>query len=321
MTSKTRILIPGAIRERVVERLSETFDVVRVDAPDPSLLDPEIAATIQGVAVVGRFGADMVESLPALEIVSSFGVGYDGVDTAAAAARSVVVTNTPDVLNDEVADTTIALLLNAIRQFPQAETWLRQGRWVSEGNFPLTPLTLRGRTVGIYGLGRIGLAIARRLEGFGVEIVYHTRSKREGLAYRYYPSLMEMASAVDTLIAIVPKTDETYKTINAEVLAALGPTGVLVNVGRGWTVDEDALAEALRTGVIAAAGLDVFQDEPNVPDTLLGLPNVSLLPHVASASVATRDAMAEHVAANLVSWFSTGKALTPVPETPFVRRK
>lgn len=321
MTSKTRILIPGAIRERVVECLSETFDVVRVDAPDPSLLDPEIAATIQGVAVVGRFGADMVESLPALEIVSSFGVGYDGVDTAAAAARSVVVTNTPDVLNDEVADTTIALLLNAIRQFPQAETWLRQGRWVSEGNFPLTPLTLRGRTVGIYGLGRIGLAIARRLEGFGVEIVYHTRSKREGLAYRYYPSLMEMASAVDTLIAIVPKTDETYKTINAEVLAALGPTGVLVNVGRGWTVDEDALAEALRTGVIAAAGLDVFQDEPNVPDALLSLPNVSLLPHVASASVATRDAMAEHVAANLVSWFSTGKALTPVPETPFVRRK
>ena len=321
MTSKTRILIPGAIRERVVERLSETFDVVRIDAPDPSLLDPEVAATIQGVAVVGHFGADMVESLPALEIVSSFGVGYDGVDTAAAAARSIVVTNTPDVLNDEVADTTIALLLNAIRQFPQAETWLRQGRWVSEGNFPLTPLTLRGRTVGIYGLGRIGLAIAKRLEGFGVEIVYHTRSKREGLAYRYYPSLMEMASAVDTLIAIVPKTDETYKTINAEVLAALGPTGVLVNVGRGWTVDEDALAEALRTGVIAAAGLDVFQDEPNVPDTLLSLPNVSLLPHVASASVATRDAMAEHVAANLVSWFSTGKALTPVPETPFVRRK
>ena len=321
MTSKTRILIPGAIRERVVERLSETFDVVRIDAADPSLLDPEIAATIQGVAVVGRFGADMVESLPALEIVSSFGVGYDGVDTAAAAARSVVVTNTPDVLNDEVADTTIALLLNAIRQFPQAETWLRQGRWVSEGNFPLTPLTLRGRTVGIYGLGRIGLAIAKRLEGFGVEIVYHTRSKREGLAYRYYPSLMEMASAVDTLIAIVPKTDETYKTINAEVLTALGPTGVLVNVGRGWTVDEDALAEALRTGVIAAAGLDVFQDEPNVPDALLGLPNVSLLPHVASASVATRDAMAQHVAANLVSWFSTGKALTPVPETPFVRRK
>ena len=321
MTSKTRILIPGAIRERVVERLSETFDVVRIDAPDPSLLDREVAATIQGVAVVGRFGADMVESLPALEIVSSFGVGYDGVDTAAAAARSIVVTNTPDVLNDEVADTTIALLLNAIRQFPQAETWLRQGRWVSEGNFPLTPLTLRGRTVGIYGLGRIGLAIARRLEGFGVEIVYHTRSKREGLAYRYYPSLMEMASAVDTLIAIVPKTDETYKTINAEVLAALGPTGVLVNVGRGWTVDEDALAEALRTGVIAAAGLDVFQDEPNVPDALLSLPNVSLLPHVASASVATRDAMAEHVAANLVSWFSTGKALTPVPETPFVRRK
>jgi lactate dehydrogenase-like 2-hydroxyacid dehydrogenase len=321
MTSKTRILIPGAIRERVVERLSETFDVVRIDAADPSLLDPQIAATIKGVAVSGRFGADLIEALPALEIVSSFGVGYDGVDTAAASARSVVVTNTPDVLNDEVADTTIALLLNAIRQFPQAETWLRQGRWVSEGNFPLTPLTLRGRTVGIYGLGRIGLAIAKRLEGFGVEIVYHTRSKREGLAYRYYPSLMEMASAVDTLIAIVPKTDETYKTINAEVLAALGPMGVLVNVGRGWTVDEDALAEALRTGVIAAAGLDVFQDEPNVPDALLSLPNVSLLPHVASASVATRDAMAEHVAGNLLSWFSTGKALTPVPETPFVRRK
>ena len=321
MTSKTRILIPGAIRERVAERLSETFDVVRISAADPALLDPQIASSIKGVAVSGRFGADMFEALPALEIVSSFGVGYDGVDTAAAAARSVTVTNTPDVLNDEVADTTIALLLNTIRQFPQAETWLRQGRWAAEGNFPLTPLTLRGRTVGIYGLGRIGLAIARRLEGFGVGIAYHTRTEREGLPYRYYASLIEMATAVDTLIAIVPKTEHTYKTINAEVLAALGPAGVLVNVGRGWTVDEEALAEALEKGVIAAAGLDVFQDEPHVPDSLLALSNISLLPHVASASVATRDTMADHVAENLLSWFLKGKALTPVPETPFPRRK
>ncbi|UDF28227.1 UNVERIFIED_ORG: 2-hydroxyacid dehydrogenase [Roseateles sp. XES5] len=320
MTAKTRILVPGTIRERVLDRLKDDFDIVRIERADPSLLARSEAASIAGAAVSGSFGAALIEHLPALEVIASFGVGYDGVDVAAAAARGIAVTNTPDVLNDEVADTTIGLLLNTVRRFPQAEAWLREGRWKREGAFPLTPLSLRGRRAGIYGLGRIGLAIAERLKGFGLDIAYHTRRPREGVSYAYYPSLLELAGAVDILIAIVPKTADTHKTIDADVLRALGPDGVLINVGRGWTVDEAALADALREGVIAAAGLDVFYDEPNVPEALLGLPNVSLLPHVASASVATRNAMADLVADNLFAWFDRGAALTPVPETPFTRK-
>jgi lactate dehydrogenase-like 2-hydroxyacid dehydrogenase len=320
MAAKTRILVPGKIRERVLDRLKDAFDVVRIDKADPSLLARSEAASIAGVAVSGAFGAAMIEHLPGLEVIASFGVGYDGVDVTAAAARGIAVTNTPDVLNDEVADTAIGLLLNTVRRFPQAESWLREGRWKREGAFPLTPLSLRGRRAGIYGLGRIGLAIAERLKGFGLDIAYHTRHPREGVPYAYYPSLTALAEAVDILIAIVPKTAQTHKTVDAAVLRALGRSGVLINVGRGWTVDEDALAVALRDGVIAAAGLDVFYDEPNVPQALLDLPNVSLLPHVASASVATRDAMADLVADNLFAWFGQGAALTPVPETPFTRK-
>lgn len=320
MAARPRILVPGAIRERVLDRLEGAFEIVRIERADPALLDAAEAAAISGVAVSGAFGAAMFDRLPALEIVASFGVGYDGVDVAAANRRGVVVTNTPDVLNEEVADTAIGLLLNTVRRFPQAEAWLREGRWVHEGAFPLTPLTLRGRKAGIYGLGRIGMAIARRLQGFGIEVAYHSRRRREDVPYAYHASLKDLAEAVDTLIAIVPKTPDTYKTIDAEILSALGPNGVLINVGRGWTVDEEALAAALRERVIAAAGLDVFQDEPNVPQALLDLPNACLLPHVGSASVATRDAMADLVADNLLAWFAHGAALTPVPETPFTRK-
>jgi len=320
MAAKTRILVPGTIRERVLDRLKDTFDIVRIEKADPALLARSEAASISGVAVSGSFDAAMIEHLPSLEIIASFGVGYDGVDVTAAAGRGVVVTNTPDVLNDEVADTTVGLLINTVRRLPQAETWLREGRWTREGAFPLTPLSLRGRRAGIYGLGRIGLAIAERLKGFGIEIAYHTRRPREGVPYAYHPSLMELAEAVDILIAIVPKTAETHRTIDAAVLRALGPNGVLINVGRGWTVDEAALAAALHDGVIAAAGLDVFYDEPNVPEALLSAPNTTLLPHVASASVVTRDAMADLVADNLLAWFERGAALTPVPETPLSRK-
>ncbi len=320
MSAKTRILVPGTIRERVLDRITEAFDVVRIERPDPTLLARSEAASISGIAVSGGCGAALIEHLPGLEIISSFGVGYDGIDVTAAAARGIVVTNTPNVLNDEVADTAIGLLLNTVRRFPQAESWLREGRWVRDGAFPLTPLSLRGRKAGIYGLGRIGMAIAERLKGFGIDIAYHTRRPRADVPYAYYPSLAELAGAVDILIAIVPKTPETHRTIDAEILQALGSNGVLINVGRGWTVNEAALAAALKDGVIAAAGLDVFYDEPHVPQALLDLPNVSLLPHVASASVATRDAMADLVAGNLFAWFDLGTAVTPVPETPFTRK-
>ena len=320
MADKPRILVPGTIRERVLHRLKDAFDIVHIERADPSLLARSEAASICGVAVSGPFGAAMIEHLPGLEIIASFGVGYDGVDVQAAAARGIAVTNTPDVLNEEVADTTIGLLLNTVRRLPQAEAWLREGRWKRDGAFPLTPLSLRGRKAGIYGLGRIGMAIAERLKGFGVDISYHTRRRRQDVPFTNNSSLAEMAAAVDILIAIVPKTPDTHRTIDAAILRALGPGGVLINVGRGWTVDEDALAAALKDGVIAAAGLDVFYDEPNVPQALLDAPNTSLLPHVASASVVTRDAMADLVADNLFAWFTRGAAMTPVPETPFTRK-
>ncbi len=313
---RVAILVPGYINPRVIARLSEDFDIVAVPHGPTLDISEDEAALVRGVAVSGALPASWIARLPNLEIISNFGVGYDGVDVGAAAQRGIVVTNSPDVLNDEVADTTVALLINTVRRLPQAEAWLRQGRWVSEGHFPLTPLSLKGRHVGLQGLGRIGIEIARRLEPFKVKISYHTRRPRADVSYGYHASLLSLAEAVDTLISIVPKTPETTGSIDAEVLKALGPNGVLINVGRGTTVDQSALVTALKQGTIAAAGLDVFANEPDVPQELIDLPNVSLLPHVASASLPTRNAMADLVVDNLVSWFSTGKALTPVPETP-----
>ncbi|MBZ7923311.1 2-hydroxyacid dehydrogenase [Ensifer adhaerens] len=316
---RTRVLVPGKINQRVIDRLADAFEVVRIESADPVLVTPDMR-DVKAVAVAGRLPGALMDVLPQLEIIANFGVGYDGVEVARAAAKGITVSNTPDVLTEEVADTAIGLLLNTLRQLPRAEEYLRQGRWSRDGAFPLSPLSLRGRSVGLYGLGRIGLSIARRLEAFGVSIAYHTRSPREGLSYVYHPTLTGLAAAVDTLVVIVPGTEATRRTVNAEVLAALGGNGVLINVGRGSTVDEPALIAALQGGVIAGAGLDVFENEPQVPDALMALPNVSLLPHVASASVVTRNAMADLVADNIAAWFATGKALTPVPETPFTRR-
>ncbi|MFK0277618.1 2-hydroxyacid dehydrogenase [Ensifer sp. NPDC090286] len=317
--NRTRVLVPGKINQRVLDRLADAFEIVRIESADPSLVTADMR-DVKAVAVSGRVPGALMDALPQLEIIANFGVGYDGVEVGHAAKKGIAVSNTPDVLTEEVADTAVGLLLNTLRQLPQAEQWLRQGRWNREGAFPLSPLSLRGRSVGLYGLGRIGLAIAKRLEAFGVSIAYHTRSPREGLAYAYHSTLTELAAAVDTLVVIVPGTEATRRTVDAEVLAALGGNGVLINVGRGSTVDEQALIAALQAGVIAGAGLDVFENEPQVPEALVALPNVSLLPHVASASVVTRNAMADLVADNILAWFSTGKALTPVPETPFTRR-
>lgn len=319
MSDRPLVLIPGRIHSRVRSRLADGFDLLEVANASATEATPEQLSRVRGAAVSGRFPASLIERLPKLEVIGSFGVGYDGVDVKAAAARGIVVTNTPDVLNDEVADTTIALLLNTLRRFHFAERYLREGRWEKEGAFPLSPLSLKGRKVGIHGLGRIGMEIAARLAPFKVQIAYHTRQPRTDVPYVYHDSLVSLASAVDILISIVPSTPQTNGAINAEILAALGASGVLINVGRGSTVDEPALIAALQDGTIAAAGLDVFADEPRVPQSLIDLPNVSLLPHVASASVPTRDAMADLVADNLISWFERGQPLTPVPETPHSR--
>lgn len=320
----TTILIPGGMHPRVVERLSAQFRLVQTEAIDPQQLTAEMKAAVRGVAVApaiagGRVGPAFLDALPTLEIVSNFGVGYDGVDAAYAGAHDIMVTNTPDVLTEEVADTAIGLLLNTLREFVPAENYLRAGRWVSEGNYPLSRGSLRGRTAGIAGMGRIGQAIARRLEAFGVPVAYHNRRKVDGVAFDYHPTLTGLAAAVDILISVLPAGASTDKAVNAEVLKALGSNGVFINIGRGSTVDEDALAAALQDGAIMAAGLDVFANEPNVPQALLDAPNATLLPHLGSASVTTRNAMADLVADNLIAWFREGRALTPVPETVKVR--
>lgn len=314
--SRIAILVPGKIHDRVLDRLKDRFDVVTVAREEKLALDSETAGRIRGVAVSGAFPGAWMDQLPHVEAIANFGVGYDGIDVKHAATKGIVVTNTPEVLNDEVADTAIGLLLNTVREFPRAEAWLREGNWKPGTAYPLSRFSLKGRHVGLYGLGRIGLEIARRLEPFKVKISYHTRSRHDGVCYDYYPTLKGLAEAVDTLIAIVPKTPQTHKTIDADVLAALGPDGILVNVGRGWTVDEEALGAALASGALGAAGLDVFYDEPTVPADLLAAGNAVLLPHVASGSVPTRNAMADLVVDNLIAWFEKGAALTPVPETP-----
>ena len=309
------ILVPGRIHPHVLDRIGSAFTLVRLDKADPALVTGEMASSIRGIGAMTTIDARLIDALPSLEIIANFGVGYDAVDAVHAARRNVMVTNTPDVLTEEVADTAVGLLINTIRELPRAEAWLRAGRWTAEGPYPLTPMTLRGRRVGIFGMGRIGLAIARRLEAFGLPIAYHNRSKVEGVSYAYHASLAELAANVDTLVSVAPSTAATDKAVNAGVLAALGPDGVFVNIGRGGTVDQPALIEALGSGTIGAAGLDVFADEPVVPQALIDLPNACLLPHVGSATVHTRKAMADLVADNLVSWFEKGRALTPVPET------
>jgi lactate dehydrogenase-like 2-hydroxyacid dehydrogenase len=267
-------------------------------------------------APIEPVGEALYAQLPSLEIIASCGVGYDHIDATTAAQRGIVVTNTPDVLNEEVADTAVGLLICTVRELPQAERYLRAGKW-PKANYPLSRATLRNRIVGLVGMGRIGIAIARRLEAFGVPIAYHTRHPRSELSYRYYPKLIDMARDVDTLVVIVPGGAATRNMIDAKVLEALGPDGILINVARGSVVDEAALIEALKQRKILAAGLDVFVNEPDVPAELLALDNVVLLPHLGSASVHTREKMDQLLVDNLLAWSRGEAPLTPVPETPW----
>nr|WP_246730383.1 2-hydroxyacid dehydrogenase [Nitratireductor mangrovi] len=315
------ILVPGRLHPHAVGRIGDRFRLVRIDRADPALVDPALAGQVRGMAAMTGIDASFIDALPKLEIIANFGVGYDAVDARHAAKRGVMVTNTPDVLTEEVADTAIGLLINTVRELAKAENYLRAGRWEGEGAYPLTRATLRGRSVGIFGMGRIGQAIARRIEAFGLPVAYHNRRPVDGVAYAYHDTLKGLAEAVDTMISVAPGTAATEKAVNAEILAALGPDGVFVNIGRGSTVDEADLAAALKNGTIRAAGLDVFADEPRVPQALLDVDNATLLPHVGSASVHTRQAMADLVVDNLVGWFAEGRPISPVPETEAIARR
>ena len=317
--ARVKVLSLGEMAD-VERQLEPSFDVLRVTGPG---IEGALAAhgpAIRAVATRGRdrIGEEMLARLPALEMIANYGVGYDSIDVEAARRRGLVVTNTPEVLNDEVADLAMALLLATVRQIPQADRFVRSGGWL-QGNFPLGP-TLRDRTVGLIGMGRIGRRIAQRLRAFEVPVVYHSRMPQTDLPYRHYPDLRAMAADVDTLLAILPGGAATRKLVDASVLSALGARGIFVNVARGSVVDEPALVEALRTKTILAAGLDVFADEPRVPEALLGMENVVLLPHVGSATHYTRGLMGKLVVDNIVSWFEGKGPLTPVPETPWHRR-
>lgn len=315
---KTEILVPVPLRDMIIEQLDEKFTLHRLwEQSDPEAYLDAVAPRVRGLANGGHHVIDaaLLDRLPALEIISCFGVGYDHVDAAYAGAKGVIVTNTPDVLTDEVADAAVGLLITTLRQFPQADRFVREGKW-AQGAFPLTS-SLRERTIGMVGLGRIGLAIARRLDAFDVKVVYHSRNPKNDLPYPYYSSLTKMASDTDVLIVMTPGGAGTQHMINAQVLEALGPQGVLINIARGSVVDEKALIEALKNRTILTAGLDVFEDEPNVPQDLIDMDHVVLLPHVGSGSVHTRNAMGQLVVDNLTSWFAGGGPLTPVVETPY----
>ncbi|WP_150494542.1 2-hydroxyacid dehydrogenase [Roseibium aquae] len=306
----------------VTRQLTERFEVILpFNDIDPDAIVQAAAPRVQGLAVMGTpIDARYIERFPKLEIVANFGVGYDNVAVYDCSARDVVVTHTPDVLSDEVADIAIGLLIMTVRQLGAAERWVRDRNWLQKGSFPLTPGTLRGRTLGIFGLGRIGKAIARRAEAFDLKIRYHGRSPQADVPYPYHADLEDLAAACDTLMIAAPGTAETRHAVSEGVLHALGPHGVVINIGRGSVIDEAALIDALETDRIMGAGLDVFADEPFVPRPLLIRDNVVTLPHVGSASVHTRNAMGQLVVDNLVSWFEKGEAVTPVPETPITRR-
>jgi lactate dehydrogenase-like 2-hydroxyacid dehydrogenase len=315
------VLMPGPMNKSVLTGAAEHFDVIRLwEEDDPDAVLASRAKEILAVANAGTtIDGAFLDKLPAVQLVASFGVGYDKIDATAAAERGVIVTNTPGVLDNEVADTALGLLLMTARELPQAERYLRAGSW-NERPYPLTPATLHGRSMGILGLGRIGEAIADRAQAFGISVAYHNR-RRKSVGYHYYPSLLEMAEAVDILMIVIPGGDETRHLVDAAVLEALGPDGILINVARGTVVDEAALVEALRSRTILSAGLDVFENEPAVHPGLLELDNAVLLPHVGSATIPTRDAMGGLVVENLVSWFDHGVPVTPVQESADLVRK
>jgi lactate dehydrogenase-like 2-hydroxyacid dehydrogenase len=318
-SEKIDLLVYGPHKPIVDNGFSDQFVLHKFETSgDLDRLSPAVAEKVRGMAVTYnsvRGDKTTLSQFPKLEIVASFGVGYDHIDAAYASEHGIMVTNTPDVLTEEVADIALGLLISTLREFVKADRYLRSGLWTTQ-QFPLSVGSLRDRKVGMVGMGRIGQAIGRRLEACRVPVVYHTRNPAEGVSYKHYPDLIEMAKAVDTLVLIVPGGASTAKMINADVMKALGPRGVIINVARGSVVDEPALVAALKSGTILAAGLDVFANEPAVPDELKAMQNVVLLPHIGSASVVTRNAMDQLVVDNLKAWFAGKPPLTPVAETP-----
>lgn len=311
------VLIVGPLKPSLAQTLAQRFRAREL--PDNDRRGEFLSAFGGDVRVAvtsGRTGVDaaLIDALPGLGAIVHFGVGYDTTDVDRAAQRGVVVSNTPDVLTDCVADTAVGLLLDTARRFSAADRYVRAGQWAAEGNFPLTR-KVSGSRVGILGMGRIGSAIAHRLAAFGCEISYHNRHQVTDSPYRYVESPRALAADVDTLVVAAAGGAHTAKLVDRAVLEALGSDGLLINVARGSVVDEEALVEMLVGGQLGGAGLDVYAHEPQVPPELLELDNVVVLPHVASGTVETRNDMEQLTLANLVRFLHDGTLVTPVPET------
>jgi hydroxypyruvate reductase len=310
---KPEIVCMGQLPPDIMKQLNESFIVHELwHTADARSLLAGLGDRVTGIATTGGKGASakLMDALPKAKIVASFSVGTDSIDLKAAVERGVKVTNTPDVLTDEVADLAIGLLVASARQIPQADRFVRSGQWL-KGDFPYN-MKIGGKTIGILGAGRIGQAIGRRAEIFGLKVLYNGPRRKSELPWTFVESLTEMARQSHFLMVACPGGKATFHVVDAEVLAALGKKGTLINIARGSVVDEQALIKALQAGVIGAAALDVFEDEPRVPEVLFGMDNVILQPHQASATVETRNAMGQLVVDNLRAWFAGQPLLTPV---------
>lgn len=315
-TGPATLLQVSPLLPRLEQALAERHRTVRLhELPDPERFLRERGGDVVAAVTSARFGVGdaLMDALPRLGAIVHFGVGYETTDVVRARARGIDVSNTPDVLTDCVADLAVGALIDVMRRMSAADRYVRAGCW-SGAPFPLAS-RVSGKRVGVLGLGRIGRAVARRLEGFGVEVAYCSRVPVPGVAYRRLPTAEALAAACDALVVTVAGGAGTEGLVSAAVLEALGPEGHLVNVARGSVVDESALVAAVEAGRIAGAALDVFADEPNVPRALLESDRVVLLPHIASATRETREAMGDLVLRNVERFMTEGVLLTPVPES------
>jgi lactate dehydrogenase-like 2-hydroxyacid dehydrogenase len=317
---KQEVLVTGPFYAPSMEWLDREFTSHRLfEAKDRAKMLAEVGPRVRAIAGSGRSDATLIQSLPKLEIIANFGVGYDNVDAGTARGRNVMVTNTPGVLNEAVADTTLSLILAIERRVVAADRYLRAGKWVANGNYPLTR-HLGDLKVGILGLGRIGKEIAKRALAFGMQVQYHSRTRQTDVTFPYFPNVMELAKASNVLVCILPGGAGTRHIINEDVMKALGPTGTLVNVARGSVVDTEALIRCLKNGSLGAAAIDVYDKEPETPEALWPLENVVLTPHLGSATHTTRKKMGDLVVQNLIEHFAGRSVLTPVPECADLKR-
>ena len=314
MATKPDILVVVPSRPDQMKMLEAAYTLHRLDkAENPDAMLDEIGEKIRGVVTMGSkgFTTDTLTKLPNLEIVAVGSVGYDSIDVEGCHARNIPVTNTPDVLTNDVADLAMALTFDIVRGLTRGEKWVRKGRWRDEGPMTLTT-TLTGKVMGVIGYGRIGKAIARRAEAFEMKVAYHGRRKQDASPHNYYETPEALAKDCDVLMLACPGGDETKGLVSRAVLEALGPDGYIVNIARGSVIDEAAMLEFLQSNKIAGAALDVFENEPKIDETFFGLENAVLQPHVGSATQETRNAMAQLVVDNLAAHFAGKPLITPV---------